>query len=130
MRLSHDPSRLTLLNLRFHPGQKGPYIIRQDGYAPGSTDLKVHRFFLLRDGSWIRNHRFYLLESAEQRQHLLNDIAEAMDLIDSLAGQPVRADDSLPPGITPEEIIQRMQSIKDHLIHDLQNATDSPFGRV
>ncbi|MCU0795652.1 MAG: hypothetical protein MUF31_06915 [Akkermansiaceae bacterium] len=128
MRLSHDPSRLTLLNLRFHPGQKGPYLIRQDGYAPGSTDLTVHRFFLLRDGLWIRNHRFYLLDAAEQRRHLLHDVAEAIDLIDSIAGQPVRADASLPPETTPEEIIARMQSIKDHLIHHLQNATGSPFG--
>ena len=130
MMLSHDPSRLTLLNLRYHPGQKGPYLIRQDGYAPGSRDLKVHRFFLLRDGLWIRNHRFYLLDHDEQRRQLLQDVGEAIELIDSLAGQPVRADDSLPDGVTPEQILERMERIKDHLVRDLQQASGSPFGRI
>ena len=46
--LSNDPARCELMNLGYEAQGHGPYLVRQEGYPPGSSDFRPQHFLLQR----------------------------------------------------------------------------------
>lgn len=120
--LSHQPDRFHLINLRLNRDGKGPYVIRQEGYPPGSMSMANHRYFLLKDGSWMLNYAFFLLSEKEQEEHFLAELKDVFEAIDRLAGNPVVVHDELPEGTTKESILAGVRQTGNHLLTRLQEA--------
>lgn len=120
--ISHSVDRFKLLNLGYQPGGKGPYVIRQDGHRPGSMTMEEHRFYLLKDGSWMLNYAFFLLPEDEQKRHLFESLQEVFAAIEDLAGKKVVVHDQLPEGATREKILASMRDIGSRLSQRLYEA--------
>lgn len=120
--ISHSVDQFKLVNLGYLRGGKGPYVLRQDGHAPGSMTLEQHRFYLLDDGSWMINYAFFLLPEEEQEKHLFGSLQEVFDAIDDLAGKKVVVNDKLPEGATKEKILASMREIGHRLSQRLYDA--------
>lgn len=120
--LSHHPDRFQLVNLRLQKDGKGPYMIRQEGYAPGSTSMANHRFFLLKDGTWLLNYAFFMLDEKEQETHFLADLEEVFETVDQLAGKSVVAQEKLPEGATKESIMQAVRQTGSRVLQRLHEA--------
>jgi len=127
--ISHAVDRFKLLNLGYLRGGKGPYVIRQDGYAPGSMTMEEHRFYLLEDGSWMLNYAFFLLPAEEQEKHLFGSLNEVFKAIDDLAGKKVVVHDKLPDGATKEQILAGMRDAGNRLNQRLYEAKAGQLGR-
>jgi hypothetical protein len=127
--ISHSVNQFKLLNLGYLRGGKGPYVIRQDGHAPGSITMEQHRFYLLDDGSWMLNYAFFLLPEEEQQQHLFGSLQEVFAAIDELAGKKVVVNDKLPEGATKEKIMASMRDIGNRLSARLYEAKAGSLGR-
>ncbi|WP_009959233.1 hypothetical protein [Verrucomicrobium spinosum] len=107
--LSNSYDCCQLLNLGVGPQGRGPFLIRQQGSAPGSMTLDQMRYFLRKDGTWVLSLAVYVLSDAEQEEHYLYPTsADATTLLSSLAGDPV-VDDTLPPDKSAEELILAAQ---------------------
>ena len=63
--LTNNVADCQLLNLETGQNRRGPYVLRQDGVAPGSMHVKTHRFLLRRDGTWVNSLAVYVLPEAE-----------------------------------------------------------------
>ena len=72
--LSNDPARCEVMNLAWGPNGHGPYLVRQEGYEPGSSTFKMQRFILQKDGRWLLNLAFVMLPEAEQEAQLFQNI--------------------------------------------------------
>ncbi|MBK8094027.1 MAG: hypothetical protein IPK32_19175 [Verrucomicrobiaceae bacterium] len=44
--LCNDADRCEVMNLAWGPNGHGPYLVRQEGYEPGSSQFKPQRFIL------------------------------------------------------------------------------------
>ncbi|MGE9270473.1 MAG: hypothetical protein ACQKBU_06695 [Verrucomicrobiales bacterium] len=128
-KISNSIDRFTLLNLGYLRGGKGPYAIRQEGYAPGSMTMDEDSFYLLEDGTWLINYAFFLFPAEEQERHLFGSLKEVFEAIDALAGQKVVVNDQLPEGATRAEILAGMRSAGNRLIQRLQEAKASTISR-
>lgn len=120
--ISHQPDRFQLINLRLNKDGKGPFMIRQEGYPPGSTNMANHRYFLLKDGSWMLNYAFFLLDEKEQEEHFLPELEDVFEAIDKLAGKRVVVHDKLPEGSTKESILRGVRETGSHLLRRLHEA--------
>ena len=120
--ISHSIDKFKLLNLGYLRNGKGPYAIRQDGYAPGSMTMDEHRFILMEDGSWMRNHAFFLLPEEEQEKALFGSLNEVFKAIDDLAGKDVVVRDDLPEGATKEKVIAGIRATESRLAKRIDEA--------
>ena len=120
--ISNSLDRFKLLNLGYLRGGRGPYAIRQDGYAPGSMTLDENRFILMDDGSWMLNYRFFLLPEEEQEKQLFGSLPEVFEALDALAGKEVVVHDQLPNGATKEMVLARMRAVRNRLTIRLHEA--------
>ena len=125
--LSNDPGRCEVLNLGYGPGGHGPYLVRQEGYAPGSTDFKPQRFLLQRDGRWLLNLAFVMLPEAEQEAQLFHSLAEVGAFLDARSAGPVVADARLPAGADPADILAHFQTCTRHLLRGLRDGAVVPL---
>lgn len=104
--LTNSYDNCQLLNVGDGPQGRGPFIIRQQGSAPGSMTLDQNRYFLRKDGTWVLSLAVYILSEAEQEINFLySTSADAMKQLSSLTGDPV-VDDTLPPDKSAEELIR------------------------
>jgi hypothetical protein len=101
--LTNNFARCEMLNLGYGPGGRGPFVVRQDGSAPGSMTLKQDRFLLRKDGTWVLSLAVYALPESEKEQFLYSTTADVIKMLDGLGGTPV-VDDSLPAGRSLEEL--------------------------
>jgi hypothetical protein len=101
--LANDFQRCELLNLGYGPGGRGPFVIRQDGSAPGSMTLRQDRFLLRKDGTWVNNLAVFALPEKEKEQFLYATSAEVAKHLDELSGDPV-VEDALPEGKSLAEL--------------------------
>jgi hypothetical protein len=120
--IANYPDRCELLNLGYGPQGKGPYVIRQEGNVPGSMDLKQNPYFLRKDGVWVNNLAIIGLPEPEQEVVLFPTLAEAMQMLTSLAGGTPTIDSSLPPGRTLEELQAQTETTANRLISRLRQA--------
>ncbi len=125
--LSNDASRCEIMNLAFSQQGHGPYLIRQEGYPPGSNDFKPQRYLLQKDGRWLLNLAFVLLPEAEQETQLFHSLKEVLTLLDQLAAQPVRADSTLPQDTTPEEVMAQFERCTHRILRGLRSCTPQPL---
>jgi len=121
--LTNDPARCEVMNLGWGHQGHGPYLVRQEGYAPGSSDLRPQHFLLQRDGRWLLNLVFAALPEAEQERQLFRDLGELSAFLDSLAASEVLADASLPSGANHEELLQRFESCTHRILQGIRNST-------
>ena len=114
--LCNDADRCEIINLAWAASGHGPYLVRQEGYPPGSTDFRAQRFLLQKDGRWLLNLAFVLLPEAEQKAQLFESLKDVLGLIDRIAGQPVRADATLPAGTNADEVLAQFEQCTHHLL--------------
>jgi hypothetical protein len=88
--ISNDYRDFQLLNLapqQGHPEQRGPYMISQEGAAPGDPRSRHCAFVLTRRGTWLHHFIVFRL-SREARARLVEfpTAAEAMSFAETLTG--------------------------------------------
>jgi hypothetical protein len=110
-----------LLNLKYGPGGRGPFIVRQEGTPPGSTTFQPERFLLRKDGVWVLNLAVFALTEKEKEQFVFESSAEAMQLLDELRGEPI-VESALPAGSSIEQLKSAAQSSISGLWARMQNA--------
>jgi hypothetical protein len=90
--ISNQPQDFQLLNLapeRGHPEARGPYMISQEGAAPGDLVSRHCAFVLTRRGTWL--HHFILFHlAADARSRLVEfpTAGEALAFARELTGDP------------------------------------------
>ena len=125
--LTNDPGRCEVINLCYGPRGHGPYLVRQDGYAPGGTDFTPQRHILLRDGSWMRNLVFGMMSEAEQERNVLHDLAEVVHLLDSIACRPVVVEGHLPVGVDEAEVLRRFEQCTHRILRGMDSCSVTPL---
>ena len=118
--LCNDPARCEVMNLGWAANGHGPYLVRQHGYPPGSTDMQVQPFILQRDGCWLLNLVFATLPEEEQEAQLFHDLAALMGFIDRLAATEVRAETALPSGMTQAELLHRFENCTHRILRGMR----------
>jgi hypothetical protein len=124
--LSNDPTRCEVMNLGWGLHGNGPYLVRQQGYISGGNDMRPQYFILQRDGRWLLNLVFAALPEGEQEAQLFHDLTELSGFLDSLVSNEVRADDSLPPGMTTQELLQRFETCTHRILRGMKNCSVIP----
>ena len=107
--LSNDAARCEVMNLAWGSNGHGPYLVRQEGYAPGSSTFKMQRFILQKDGRWLLNLAFVMLPEAEQEAQLFHSLTEVIQLLDAIASQPVKAEAMLPADANEAQIMEHFE---------------------
>lgn len=125
--ICNDAARCEVMNLAWGPGGHGPYLVRQEGYAPGSSTFKMQRFILQKDGRWLLNLAFVMLPEAEQEAQLFHSLKDVLVLLDQLAGQPVRADATLPPGTSADEILEQFEQCTHRILRGMRTCSTLPL---
>ena len=121
--LSNDPARCEVMNLGWAPNGHGPYLVRQEGYAPGSADMRPQPFILQRDGRWLLNLAFAALPEVEQERQLFHDLGELSTFLDTHATTGVFADASLPAGTSHDELLRRFENCTHRILQGMKNCT-------
>ena len=124
--LSNDPARCEVMNLAWGPGGHGPYLVRQEGYEPGSSTFKSQRFILQKDGRWLLNLAFVMLPEAEQEKQLFHHLTDVLLFLDGLSDKPVHADAKLPPGTNAEEIMTHFEQCARRILRGMRTCTVTP----
>lgn len=119
--LCNDATRCEVMNLAWAPGGHGPYLVRQEGYLPDSTDFHPQRFLLQKDGRWLLNLAFVMLPEAEQEAQLFHHLSDVLILLDRLAAQPVQADATLPPGTCADEILSHFEQCTHRILRGMRS---------
>ena len=121
--LSNDPARCEIMNLGWAHGGHGPYLVRQVGYPPGSSDMRPQPFILQRDGRWLLNLAFAALDEAEQDRQLFHDLGELSTFLDALSSREVAADATLPRDVGHDELLRRFETCTHRVLQGMRNCT-------
>ena len=121
--LCNDAARCEVMNLAWAPGGHGPYLVRQEGYLPDSTDFRAQRFLLQKDGRWLLNLAFVMLPEAEQEAQLFHSLKDVLVLLDQIAGQPARAEAMLPPGTNPDEVMAHFEQCTHRILRGMRTCS-------
>ena len=124
--LSNDPARCEVMNLGWGPKGHGPYLVRQEGHAPGSVDFRPQRFILLKDGRWLINLAFVMLSEADQVAQLFHHLTDVLVFLDSLSDKPVVADAALPPDTSAEEIMTHFEQCTHRILRGMRSCMVTP----
>lgn len=125
--LSNDPARCEVMNLGWAHGGHGPYLVRQEGYEPGSSTFKPQRFILQKDGRWLLNLTFVMLPEAEQEAQLFHSLTEVLKLLDELSSMPVRASADLPASASAEEILAHFEQCTHRILRGMRSCSTAPL---
>ncbi len=129
--LCNDPARCEVLNLACGSNGHGPYLVRQEGYEPGSSNFIMQRFILQKDGRWLLNLAFVMLPEAEQEAQLFHSLTEVARFLDALAATPARVDAKLPGEVSEAEILRHFEQCTHRILRGMRNCaveTLSPCG--
>jgi len=124
-KLSNDYKQCTLLNLGYGSGGRGPYVIRQDAYPPGSVSFRDERFLLRKDGTWVLSLAVYALPEDGKEKFLFDKSAEAIELLGHLGELVV--EDSLPPNKSVKELQAAAESTITGIWSRIRNAKTASF---
>jgi len=125
--LCNDPARCEVLNLAWGSNGHGPYLVRQEGYEPGSSNFIMQRFILQKDGRWLLNLAFVMLPEAEQEAQLFHSLTEVLKLLDELGSKPVRASTDLPAGANAEEILAHFEQCTHRILRGMRSCSTMPL---
>jgi hypothetical protein len=123
-KLSNRYEQCELLNLGYGPKGRGPFVVRQDGYPPGSTTLKADRFLLRKDGTWVLNLAVFALPEEEKEKFIYESRADAVKALQALKGDPV-IEENLPAGRGLEDLKAAAQGTLTGLWGRIQSAKAS-----
>ena len=97
------------------PGRdtNGPYLIAQEGYAPGDPAMRSGEYLLGRSGAWLGTHWFIRLPVPERRQEFFfSTVAEVMALMEDLPSaarvittKPANVEEETPPDPELKELL-------------------------
>ncbi len=124
--LSNDLARCEVMNLGYGPQGHGPYLVRQEGYEPGSCTFKPQRFVLQKDGRWLINLAFVMLPEPEQEKQLFHRLTDVLIFLDGLSDKPVQADGKLPPGTNADEIMAHFEQCARRILRGMRSCTVTP----
>ncbi len=125
--LSNDPARCEVMNLAWGAGEHGPYLVRQEGYEPGSSTFKMQRFILQKDGRWLLNLAFVMLPEAEQEAQLFHSLTEVLQLLDGLSSKPANASAALPAGANADEILAHFEQCTHRILRGMRSCSTAPL---
>lgn len=125
--LCNDAAHCEVMNLAWAPGGHGPYLVRQEGYLPDSTDFRPQRFLLQKDGRWLLNLAFVMLPEAGQEAQLFHSLTDVLVLLDQIAGQPVKADAALPPGTNADEVMAHFEQCTHRILRGMRTCSTMPL---
>ena len=117
------------MNLGWGQNGHGPYLVRQEGYEPGSSTFKMQRFILQKDGRWLLNLAFVMLPEAEQEVQLFHALSEVAHLLDAMSAAPVRADAHLPGDVSEAEILRHFEQCTHRILRGMRSCDVSPLGK-
>lgn len=106
-KLTNAYQDVQMFDLGLNEGGKGPYLVRQSGYPPGSAEMKVDPYILQNDGVWIISYHFATLPAEEQEKRLFQSRREVIKLLEMIAARDVEYIDTLPEGLSNEEVLRR-----------------------
>lgn len=127
--LSNDPARCELMNLGWGHQGHGPYLVRQEGYPPGSADMRPQWFILQRDGRWLLNFAFAMLAEEEQERQLFHSLSDLLVFLDQHSAAPVTADAALPANSKPDEIMAHFENCTHRILQGIRNCSVTAIPR-
>lgn len=107
--ITNNYNHCQLLNLGSGPKGRGPFVVRQEGSAPGNMALQQETFLLRKDGTWVLNLAVFPLSEKEKEQFIYQTSAEAIQLLDGLVGEPL-VESALPQGTSIEQLRSAAQA--------------------
>ena len=107
--ITNNYNQCQLLNLGHGPKGRGPFVVRQQGTAPGSLTFHEESFLLRKDGTWVINLAVFALPEKDKENFFFPTSAEAIQLLDSLVGEPL-IESALPQGTSVEQLRAAAQS--------------------
>lgn len=115
-KLTNAYQDVQLFDLGLNEDGRGPYLVRQVGYPPGSLEMKVDPYILQNDGVWLISYHFATLPQEEQEQRLFQSRRELIKLLETMASRDVECIDTLPEGLSNEEILRRYKEFGSRLL--------------
>ena len=125
--LSNDPTRCEVINLGWASSGHGPFLIRQEGHAPGGEGFQSQHYILQKDGRWLLNLKYGMLSEQEQENALFHHLPEVMSLLDRICSLPVQADARLPANCNPSEILASFERCTHRILKGMRSGTVSPL---
>lgn len=119
--LSNDPARCEVMNLGWAAGGHGPYLVRQEGRVPGSSDLRQGHFILQQDGRWLLNLLFAMLPEVEQEKQLFHSLAEVAVRLDRLSSEPLAVDATLPVGVDVDDLWRKFETCTHRILTGMRS---------
>jgi hypothetical protein len=87
--ISNDYREVELLDLCPVRTNRGPFLVLQQGYAPGDADLRESLFVLRRDGSWVDVNVYLSAGDPElMSEALFSSAQQVMELFADLPAEP------------------------------------------
>lgn len=121
--LTNYADQCELINLGSASDGRGPYFMRQSGYAPTSTTFKNDVFFLRKDGTWVINlNALTQSEEAIRANFLFSSAGDIAKLMDEISAKPTAAEDQLPADKTPAQISAILDSTASKLISKIRSS--------
>jgi hypothetical protein len=86
--IANDYQCCELINLGYGPNGRGPYVIRQDGYPPGTSTFEPDRYYLRSDGTWLINLAMFALSEQEKSDFVYESVESVISLLEGMTGTP------------------------------------------
>lgn len=109
------------MNLSWAAGGNGPYLVRQEGYEPGSNTFKPQHFILQKDGFWLNNLAFVLLPEKAQEAQLFPSMREVARFLAGMAATPLQTNSALPAEVSEAEILQRFEQCTHRILRGMRS---------
>ena len=127
--LSNRREDFELVNLHWHEGGHGPYLIRQDGCPPCDDRVPPEgRYFLMKDGTWLLNITFCNLPREEQSRGIYESIPEVAATIDALGSRP-SVNSRLPEGMSHEAMLAGLKAAAREFLDKSQHYPAAPLSQ-
>lgn len=87
--LQNDFARFTIVNLEPDSPSRGPFIVAQNGSAPGDAKVRNKIHLLATDGTWVDLAALFHDPAAMAGELLFETVAEMIGVIERLTGPAV-----------------------------------------
>lgn len=87
--LQNDFARFTIVNLEPDSPSRGPFIVAQNGSAPGDPRVRNKVHLLARDGTWVDMTVLFTDPLSAARDLLFDTVGEMLGVIEKLVGPAV-----------------------------------------
>lgn len=106
--LKNDFACFTIVNLDPDAPSRGPFIVAQNGSAPGDPKVESKIFLMAKDGSWVDWASLFGIHGAMADELLFDTVQEVVASIEALTSKVVvRHLD-----VSPQESLARLEMIE------------------